>query len=660
MHTEPFPRILLGALTALLLVIPWTLLLVSESLLFPFVNSKALPFRLLVEIALMVWVPLALAGIIHLNRARSTLAIAIFGLILWIFISNQFGLDPTRSFWSTYERADGGVQFIHYIAWYLMLATTLTNKRKWLWQGASILAVILVIALLAIFSDQPDKRVSGVLGNPIYFGNLMVFGLLLGGFLYSQVKPTVAIKTFALLATLLLGWGVIASGSRGSAFALVVAGISIVMAWFLTSLRSKTQKLLFSLSGLAIVSIITLSIISQRDTIHAWAKTNNFNLLARISRISLQDQTTADRLANWSIAIDAFKDRPLLGWGQEHYSSAFLEHYHAGVLDEAKIWFDRAHNAYLDWLVSNGSIGLLLYLAVLGIAFWRIWQADTWQRREKTWLSAILIAYLVKNITGFDVISSYLVLFFLLALLTARPFRTTTTTNLAKPRLKFWLPGILLISAAVSGLGINRFVNNPAQSNHALWRSIQFQKITSGQTLPNCRSDENTAILQAYCQAWREHDYRRDKKHEPAYQQAKKAFELAPQYVSEQFHMLTRNLSILADQTNPKSARQHFFLLRNLAEKSVRDNPRDWRTHFLTAALWSDIGEPTKAIALMEKILAKVNQKTVFWVTLSKMQLRNKKPKAALAAYRKAEGLNPNYSQLAALKDKLPFPSLKK
>ena len=132
-------------------------------------------------------------------------------------------------------------------------------------------------------------------------------------------------------------------------------------------------------------------------------------IVKRLARISLQDQTTADRLENWSIAWSAARTHPWHGWGQENYEIAFNEHYRPGVIDHGQLWFDRAHNAYLDVLVAAGLPGLLLYLAILFLPFYLLATTPGMKPIEKAVLAGLLTAFIIKNVVGFDTFSSTLV-----------------------------------------------------------------------------------------------------------------------------------------------------------------------------------------------------------------------------------------------------------
>src|SRR3989344_2901200 len=118
----------------------------------------------------------------------------------------------------------------------------------------------------------------------------------------------------------------------------------------------------------------------------------------------------------------AFLDSPktmLVGWGQEHFMTGYNKYYdprHGAIED---VWFDRAHNKLADVLVTGGAIGMLSYLALFGVLAWYL--VRLMKRREFQLLgagvAALLAAYVVQNLTLFDLPQSYINFFLVMAFL---------------------------------------------------------------------------------------------------------------------------------------------------------------------------------------------------------------------------------------------------
>ena len=81
------------------------------------------------------------------------------------------------------------------------------------------------------------------------------------------------------------------------------------------------------------------------------------------------------------------------------------------------IWYDRAHNIVYDTLVSGGIVGFLAYLGIFASALYILWRNFA-GKNISIWtaaiFSAILVAYFVQNLTVFDMVNSYMMIFLVL------------------------------------------------------------------------------------------------------------------------------------------------------------------------------------------------------------------------------------------------------
>jgi O-antigen ligase len=89
-------------------------------------------------------------------------------------------------------------------------------------------------------------------------------------------------------------------------------------------------------------------------------------ILNRVASISLTDTTANNRMVTWVIGWNAFKEKPLFGYGQENFYQGFDKHYNTKNTEE---WFDRCHNMICDRAITGGIIGLLGYLVMLLVPF---------------------------------------------------------------------------------------------------------------------------------------------------------------------------------------------------------------------------------------------------------------------------------------------------
>ena len=75
--------------------------------------------------------------------------------------------------------------------------------------------------------------------------------------------------------------------------------------------------------------------------------------LNRLASISFEEFKTEARFTVWGMAIQGFKENPVLGYGEENFNLVFNKYYDPRIYNQEQ-WFDRAHNVFLDWLIAGG------------------------------------------------------------------------------------------------------------------------------------------------------------------------------------------------------------------------------------------------------------------------------------------------------------------
>lgn len=116
------------------------------------------------------------------------------------------------------------------------------------------------------------------------------------------------------------------------------------------------------------------------------------------------------------MAWEGFKEKPLLGWGQENFNLVFNKYYKPELYKDEP-WFDRVHSIFFDWLIAGGILGLLAYLSIPLALLWVIWfgKITSITSVEKSLLTGLIAAYEFHNLFVFDNIISYIFFFTILA-----------------------------------------------------------------------------------------------------------------------------------------------------------------------------------------------------------------------------------------------------
>lgn len=402
---------LISILFALLL----TPLIVSVSLYFPYVTGKVFAFRLGTTVALAAWLVLVLKRPEYLPKKSGILAASGIFLI-WLAICNIFGIDRQSSFFSNFERMEGWFTHLYLFIYLVVLSSVIKTDKMWNWMLGSSVVVANIIALIAAF-DQ-EQRTNVVLGNSTYVAIYVLFNLFfvfLLAYRMSRTRASDAAVRFAAYAyyavtALLFVYVIFRTQTRGTILALVFSAGFFAVLTTISHWKHKRVRVV-SLSLLTLVLAASALFWINRDSQFI----QNNPMLARVTTISASEGTGRARLVNWSIAWEAIKDRPLLGWGQENFIYAFPMHFNPQMYNQ-EAWFDRTHNALLDWGVQGGVLATLLYLSLFAVAAHAVHRSTSLTRTEKNILHTLFVAYLIHNMFVFDNYSSYLMFFLTLGL----------------------------------------------------------------------------------------------------------------------------------------------------------------------------------------------------------------------------------------------------
>ncbi|MFT5352214.1 MAG: O-antigen ligase [Candidatus Paceibacteria bacterium] len=397
-----------------LYLIPFVPLVVSSSLLFPYISGKAFAFRFLVTIAFIFWV-VVMSNNREYRPKRSLILTAIISFVSVMFIANIFGVNPSNSFFSRYERMEGFVTLGYLMALFIVLTSSFNTPQKWanffkvsIWVSVYVATYALFQKLGYIGIRQGDVRVDATFGNAIYLAVYVMFHFFITLFYMYREKKNKWKLTFYGIVMFLQGATMYLTASRGVIIGTLIAFVLMSLA---IMVFEKEDKLVRRMSMIAIASIVVLivvfTVVKDNDFVQ------NEPILARFANISLKEITIESRFLIWDLTFDGFKERPLLGYGQENFNYVFNKHY-VSELHRQEPWFDRAHNVILDWLIAGGILGLLAYLSLFATAGYLIFKNKEIGVVEKSILLGLIFAYGFNNIFVFDNIVSYIFFFSIL------------------------------------------------------------------------------------------------------------------------------------------------------------------------------------------------------------------------------------------------------
>lgn len=414
--------------------------LVTTSTLFPFIVGKYAWFRGTIGLAALAF---ALGLFLrHDGEAiwqrlkeifRRPLVIAVSVFVAAFLLACVFGVDPAFSFWSNFERGEGGFQILTLYAFFLMAVVLLREEKDWRRFMSFALAGAVLAILYGIgagwhlgrfigpgFSD-PGLRFYGSIGNPAYLATYLIF--VIGYCLYlifsgrKNRKPGQLVLSsreigLSALAIFFFVFFLLAN-TRGGFIGLFASLFGVLV--FIGLARKNWRKKL--LIAAVILILVLVGLIFFRDS--PFVQELPF---ARLFDLSVFTETFQHRVIMWKIAVQGWLERPLFGWGPENYLNIFDRHFDPDYFtpgEQIGAWFDRAHSVYFDYLAETGAVGLLSYLGIFAVyywlLFWRFPAADKESIFVKAWLFALPIAYLVQGLVLFEVLVIYQQLFLLLA-----------------------------------------------------------------------------------------------------------------------------------------------------------------------------------------------------------------------------------------------------
>ena len=429
-----------GARFLLCLPVLLMTVIVTKSTLFPFIVGKYVFFRSVVGLAAIAFLLGLLFDTVRANQmwarlkriAKNPIFIAVSVFTLAFLLACLFGVDPAYSFWSNFERGEGGLQILSFYMYFLMLIALFEKKENWnMLLGCAIAGGVLmglygfmassgVEAFIGAKFSEEGYRFQGSIGNPAYVAVYSLFLIFYCLYLILEKKTEKFFtpRTLGLMALIAFFVAIFfLAGTRGAFLGLGTAGVALFA--YIGFSYKKFRMKMFGL--MALLLIIGGGLIYFQDSPFVKSIPGS-----RTFAISISANTFQDRMTIWKMAWDGFKERPVFGWGPENFIKIFDTNFNPEYFKpEAGFgsWFDRAHSVIFDYLAETGVIGFLAYVSMFVafyIVFFRSPKVPTERRGFRDvairgLFFAIPLAYFVQGLVLFDVSVTYLNLFTVLA-----------------------------------------------------------------------------------------------------------------------------------------------------------------------------------------------------------------------------------------------------
>ena len=244
-------------------------------------------------------------------------------------------------------------------------------------------------------------RVLGTFGQPNPYSGYLNFALL----------PAIALTLFGrdvrerwvagAASMLLLGAQVLAN-SRGGMIGLAAGLVVIVV----VGLRRERLAALLAAIGVPLLLVAWLAHLIPARITDGLLRQLRINDVSINGQLNDSNYSTMERLAHWLAGLSMFRAHPLLGVGAGNYDAAYPQY---GDLANWPEGLGQAHNYYINVAAETGSIGLLVFLALIVVLLLLGWRAThphaggfasrTAGRALALGLFAVLVALTMHNLT---------------------------------------------------------------------------------------------------------------------------------------------------------------------------------------------------------------------------------------------------------------------
>lgn len=430
-------------------------LIIFKDLISPFNFGKVVIFRSLVEILGVFYLILLFKDSSYLPRKVDKIFWALLIFVFLFALTTATSVWPYQSFWGTLERMGGLWTLLHYFIYYIILISVFRTKEQW----QRLLDLTIFVGLISAFYGFGQKigvdffvgagkdRIFGTIGNPAAFAGYQLLIVFLSlALLFSSDKTDGKRKLFLGSAVIFCSIALLMTAVRGAMLGLAAGLIVFAFLWFLTS-RSAWAK-----RAVIFLLIFSALFLTFAFTFRSSEFVQKSRYLKRITNLSFNAVTVKTRFWAWEAGLKGWADYPktmILGWGPENFNVPFSRHFNPKIFDgiTSETFYDRAHNMFVEILVTMGLAGLGAYVFLFAVIFMHL--IKFMRKQESAGLAsgliALISAYIIHNFFFFDLVSNFIVFFSVLGFSSFIPHLKVEVGKIAE--------GDRLLSAGFIGSG---------------------------------------------------------------------------------------------------------------------------------------------------------------------------------------------------------------
>ncbi len=397
-------------------------LVIFSQFISPFHFGKVVVFRSIVEILAVFYFVLVWADRSYFPKRNSTFW-SLFAFVAVFGVTTFFSAQVGESFWGTLERMGGFWTFSHYFVYFLILTSVFKSKEDWL-RLLDISIFVGVLSALYGFGQKTEiqffvgsgnrARIFGTIGNAALFAGYELVLAFLSLTLIFKPGNSRYKNLFYLFAFILAVISVLMAATRGAILGLVL-GIFIFAVLYVWAYQSKKAKnIVLGLVSLGVIFLVTAYFFGNTSFI------KNSRYLSRIMDVSTDSYTIQTRFWAWQAGIEGWKENLktiTIGWGPENFNIPFSKHFNPKFFTGigAETFFDRAHNMFVEVLVTMGLAGLVSYIGIFFFLFRTLWLKLKTRSKDESLLYigliSLLVAYIAHNFFFFDTSPNWILFF---------------------------------------------------------------------------------------------------------------------------------------------------------------------------------------------------------------------------------------------------------
>lgn len=357
-----------------------------------------------------------LEGVVTKKIKINYIDIFIYFLIITAIISTVFAIDKYISIFGERRRQEGLLSILAYYLMFLNAKNIKSIEYKRILIKVFIAAglVQVLYGILQVYTNfgfikrysQMPYMASGLSGNPNFLGSYMVMNTLIMITLYLLNDK----KIYLFLASIFF-IGICIASSTGPFLGFILA-VLFLSIYYRKKIKLKNM-IITLLLFIAIYEIVNISLMFVQENIFGNLIDDSYNIKKDLL-LARRQLTNGDlgkigsgRIEIWKNSIPLAKKYWTVGAGLDNFGIVY------GVHDG--IYYDKAHNVYLQLLITNGLDSLIAYLSLCAIICFKGLKI-----KENTDISLYIafIGYSIQafaNISVIDVAPMFFIIFGMLA-----------------------------------------------------------------------------------------------------------------------------------------------------------------------------------------------------------------------------------------------------